>query len=252
MVHIYLCTVLLAGIIVWGNGAAWRRSALSECFSSYNCSKLATSSVKIKILNSFGGCLKCAGFYHSTKDCMFRFCRPCSKFSKYHMEYLCKESKLLNSQSTTPKVTQECTQEVSSGIAVLPNVTADSALPTFTFCVSSHGKLYRRLRDTGSQNTFISSKLVNLLNFKVNLTSNGFNGSKEYSTSYVAVPVRIDSYTYSIVALVVPSINIKLPLPFLGQVVNILQNRQFVFADKLLNKDTELIDDVQLLLGTDF
>ena len=24
----------LVGIIVWGNGAAWRRSALSECFSS--------------------------------------------------------------------------------------------------------------------------------------------------------------------------------------------------------------------------
>ena len=50
----------------------------------------------------------------------------------------------------------------------------------------------------------------------------------------------------------VPSINIKLPLPLLGQVVNILQNRQFVFADKSLNKDTELIDDVQLLLGADF
>ena len=31
-------TVLLVGIIVWGNGAAWRRSALSECFSSFSCS----------------------------------------------------------------------------------------------------------------------------------------------------------------------------------------------------------------------
>ena len=40
----------------------------------------------------------------------------------------------------------------------------------------------------------------------VKLTINGFNGSKEYITSYVEVPVRIDSYTYSIVALVVPSI----------------------------------------------
>ena len=151
------------------------------------------------------------------------------------MEYLCKESKLPNSQSSTPKVTQECTQEVSSGIAVLPNVTADSALPTFTFCIGSHGELYRGLRDTGSQNTFISSKLANLFNFKVvisnvKLTINEFNGSKEYTTSCVEVPVRIDSYTYSIVALVVPSINIKLPLPLLAQVVNILQNRQFVFC----------------------
>ena len=197
---------------------------------NYNCSKFSTPSAKIKILNSFGGCLKCASFHHSTKDCTFRFCRPCSKCSRYHMEYLCKESKLPNSQSSTPKVTQEYTQEVSSGIAVLPNVTADSALPTFTFCIGSHGELYRGLRDTGSQNTFISSKLANLFNFKVvisnvKLTINGFNGSKEYTTSYVEVPVRIDSYTCSIVALVVPSINIRLPLPLLGQVVNILQNR---------------------------
>ena len=29
-------TVHLVGIIVWGNGAAWRRSALSECFSSFS------------------------------------------------------------------------------------------------------------------------------------------------------------------------------------------------------------------------
>ena len=31
------------GIIVWGNGAAWRRSALSECFSSYYCDAPRTS-----------------------------------------------------------------------------------------------------------------------------------------------------------------------------------------------------------------
>ena len=223
---------------------------------SYNCSRFSTPSAKIKLLNSFDGCLKCANFNHSTSDCKYRFRRPCSKCSKYHMDYLCNDSKPSNSQPSA-KTTQGCSHEASSGVAVLPNVTAGSVLPTFTFSVHSSDKLYRGLRDSGSQNTFVTDKLANNFKFKVmasniKLTISGFNGPKEYLTNYVQVPVKIGNHTFTIVALVVPSINIKLPLPLLGQVVNILQNRHFIFADRLLNKDTQQIDDVQLLLGADF
>ncbi|XP_064110021.1 uncharacterized protein LOC135217910 [Macrobrachium nipponense] len=103
--------------------------------------------------------------------------------------------------------------------------------------------------------TFISSKLASFYNFKslatkVKLTVKGFNGQKEYSTSLVEVPIKLGNETFAISALVVPSINLQLSLP--GQVVSIMQSKNFVFADKLLSTNSRSIDDVQLLLGVEF
>ncbi|XP_068200128.1 uncharacterized protein [Palaemon carinicauda] len=219
---------------------------------SYKCTKYATPSDKISLLNLHKGCVKCGNFNHFTKACKFRFRRPCSHCSQYHMEYLC--GKLSPDRCNSKEVSSK---EASSGIAVLPNVTTGSVLPTFTFCVNGQNKLYRGLKDSGSQNTFISSKLASSCNLKslttnVKLTVKGFNGQKEYSTSLVEVPIKLGNEIFVISALVVPSINLQLNLPCLGQVVSVMQSKNFVFADKLLSASSQGIDDIQLLLGVDF
>ena len=156
---------------------------------SYNCKKYPTPSDKIKVLTSLNGCLKCGNFNHKTKDCKFHFRRVCSKCSKYHMDYLCKEeSKSNNSPAVSSTSTPVYSKEVSSGIAVLPTITTGSILPTFTFNVGDDEHLYRGLRDSGSQNTFISSKMADIFKLKVvasnvKLTINGFNGPKDYLTN---------------------------------------------------------------------
>ena len=80
----------------------------------------------------------------------------------------------------------------------------------------------------------------------------GFNGLRSYDTNMAKVPIKLGDNCYKIAALVVPSTDLKLSLPSLGQVVDIMKNMKFEFADKLLTFNTSKIEDIQLLLGVDF
>ena len=76
--------------------------------------------------------------------------------------------------------------ETSSGVADLPTYGSHSVLPTFTFTIPYHRNILCGLKDSGSQSTFVSKKLVDAYDFKrtkenVNLTVSGFNGSKNYA-----------------------------------------------------------------------
>ena len=75
----------------------------------------------------------------------------------------------------------------------MPSNTNDSILPTFIFNIDCNSQLFRGLRDSGLQSTFISNELDKLFKFKVinskvKLTVTGFNGPKVYNTK-IEVPL---------------------------------------------------------------
>ena len=192
------------------------------------CPKFPTPDSKIEFLNLNGGCLRCGYFNHTTKVCKFSFRKPCSQCKRYHMDFLCRENnaqvtKANKSKEEVSKVSRETKieKEAVSGIAVMPNITTGSVLPTFTFNIGDDTQLHRGLKDSGSQNTFVSGKLAKqckfkVLNSNVKLSVKGFNGLKSYDTNMVEVPLKIGDNCYKITALVVPSIDLKLSLPSLG------------------------------------
>ncbi|XP_064098253.1 uncharacterized protein LOC135209530 [Macrobrachium nipponense] len=196
-----------------------------------------------KYLNcqSVSGCVKCGSFMHPTTKCSFRFRKKCYHCGGWHFSFLC-----IKTSSTQSKKEQSSSVTVktatNSGVAILPNCSSRSALPTFTFQVSGQGRLFRGLKDTGSQSTFVSERLANFGKFKVicndvDSTVNGFNGPKVYKTRIVQLPITFTTGVVEVFAMVVPSINIKLSLPGLGKVIKAFKDKGYFFADAFLDKN---------------
>ena len=225
----------------------------------FKCKKFPTPHAKGDKLKAFDGCTKCGSLSHCTNKCALKFKRKCYNCSGWHFSFLCNKSssqKKKDNVDSESVCNEESKSETSSGVAVLPTYSSHSVLPTFTFTIPYHRNILRGLKDSGSQSTFVSKKLVDAYNFKktkenVNLTVSGFNGSKNYATSQVEVPIKIGNFSYNISALVVPNINFKLNLPSLGQVVKGFKSKGYKFADTMLNDDSGSIENMDILLGSD-
>ena len=229
----------------------------------YKCSKFSTPHQKLDKLKSLNGCTKCGSLNHCTEKCTFRFRRKCYHCSGWHFSFLCikaptsqpKKDNLppAKGANAVPAAEQA---NVASGLVVFPNIASDSVLPTFTFSISGHDNLLRGLKDSGSQSTFVSKKLYDLhrfetINDNISLSITGFNGTKSYKSKVVKVPIRIRDSSFSVSAMVVPDIDIKLNLPLLGTVVEAFQNKGYCFGDALLTKSTQEIGNIEVLLGSD-
>ena len=213
----------------------------------FKCPNYSTPSDKVMLLKSLGGCTKCARLNHTAVNCNFRFKKRCSLCSGWHMNYVCVPN---------PESAKFNPQDVNSGVAVMPNLSNCSILPTFTFSIKGQGGIFRGLKDSGSQSTFVCSSLVKKYKFRVvhsdvKLTVNGFNGEKSYMTVVVELPVVVGNKSFNISALVVPDIRINLKVPLLGRIVKEFQIKGIEFADKLLNESSQSIENISLLLGTD-
>ena len=223
----------------------------------YSCPKFSAPADKVEILKSKNGCTKCAQFNHVAGNCSFRFKKRCSNCKGWHMNYLCIPKESDCQKTLKNKGSSQTSKEVSSGVAIMPNSISGSVLPTFSFSTGGHDKNYRGLKDSGSQHTFVTTALDRIYNFRVinsnvKLTVHGFNSPKDYLTKTVEVPIKIGDQFFSIIALLVPQININMKFPLIGKIVETMQSKNMVFADKLLNRDTHNIDNIQLLLGTDY
>ncbi|XP_068243236.1 uncharacterized protein [Palaemon carinicauda] len=220
------------------------------------CQKFSTPAEKVHIIESFGGCVKCGMLNHMSSECRFRFKKRCINCNGYHMSYLCLSESARDGSSLTNKLNSNAKQEASSGVAVTHQYSTNSILPTFTFSLEGNDSVYRGLKDSGSQSTFVSARLANSCKFKIvhsniELTVKGFNESKRYCTKVIKMPLRIGDSVEHILAIVVPEISINLELPFLGELVEAVHSKGLVLADKLLNSNLRKIDNVHLLLGTD-
>ena len=88
----------------------------------FKCPNYSTPSDKVKLLKSLGGCTKCARLNHTAVNCNFRFKKRCSLCSGWHMNYVCVPN---------PESAKSNPQDVNSGVAVMPNLSNCSILPTF-------------------------------------------------------------------------------------------------------------------------
>ena len=225
----------------------------------HKCKKFATKQSKLDKLKALNGCQKCGNIKHPTDKCRFKFKRRCVYCSQWHFDFLCGKispSEVSQSKANSSSEVSEQVTRTNSGVAVLPAVGGHSVLPTFTFTIPGKNKLYRCIKDSGSQNTFISKELCEHNNFKtvkenLTLTVNGFNGSKNYKTKVVEVCIEVGTEAFKIPAIVTPEIEVQLSLPLLGTIVDSFKSKGYKFADLLLSDETREISGIDMLLGTD-
>ena len=152
-------------------------------------------------------------------------------------------------------------KETASGLVVVSDsfqssiTGSDNLLPTFT-CNLVNGMCMRILKDTGCQSTFVSEKFAQvnkckILNNNVDLLINGFNGSKNYKSKLVEINCCLGDEVVTFEALTVSSINIKLNVPGLKKLTNLLLNKNFKLADSNFNNLTDdIVSNIDLVLGT--
>ena len=220
----------------------------------FKCPNFTTPETKLAEIKSLNGCVRCGSLEHKTTSCAFRFKKKCYKCQQWHFSFLC--SKVSSPPQIDINKPDVAKPETSSGIAVLPNFSGDCILPTFTFNISGHDCIFRGLKDSGSQNTFVTQSLAQTYNFKsikdeVPITVHGFNGPKTYNTKIVDVHLRLGDSNLRVSAIVVPDIKVHLKLPLLGTVFEGFINKGYKFLDSKLSSNLNEITDVELLLGAD-
>ena len=209
------------------------------------CSKYPDSNSKIKRLAELNGCTICARVNHSDNDCKFKFKRSCHKCSAWHFSFLC------------PKVTND-TLRTKSQSSMVYNVLHNSidnisVLPTFSV-VLNDGREVRGLKDSGSQSSLVSEKILNKNNHEIiasnlELDLNGINNSKTYRSSLVRLKLKFPDGVKYIEALTIPSINITLHLPELSKIVRKFSEAGYKLADSFLLKYEDSIEDLGIVLG---
>ena len=253
------------------------------------CSKYSTVSSKIEKLLSVNGCTKCAFTNHVKDNCRFKFKNKCMHCQGYHWSYLCeKETKSSKSPDSKPPKTDskpvknpkkpdlktEKTKnqtnsnsvnsdsnsakiETSNGITTITEVQSSlieegTILPTFTG--ECQNQLIRVMKDGGSQSNFISSVLASKLNLRVidgnvELTINGINSKKKYQTKLVEFELKVGENISKIKALCLPSIDIRLSLPNLPNIVEIFKSKGYVLADRFIGNN-EILSDIEIIIGS--
>ena len=238
------------------------------------CPNFDTPSLKVEHLKKLGGCVRCAQLNHSTNKCKFRFKMRCFKCNAWHMTYLCLESpfasKDVKHQSTKPsqgqlpeKRTQDIKQKdksrenkTNNNVAVLTHLMGgfaeNSILPTCTGYI--FGSPIRILKDSGSQSNFVAEDIVDhkfdIIKSNCNLTINGINGPRNYSSNLVEFNLAVGEVEHQIRAFTLPHINIDLNLPKLSKVVKGFTDKGYKLADRELLNFEDGINNIKLILGS--
>ncbi len=243
----------------------------------YKCETYKNAKDKVTQIKVLKGCEKCANLNHRTSECRFRFHSSCRYCHAWHFSFLCihpveeggkqregkkneKEHVKINKQKDIKNQNKiESSKEVNSGViwieaALYSNSYDNSILPTFTCNLGNH--IIRAMKDSGCQENFIPESLAYENNLKVidsniEITINGFNGSKDYKTKKVELNLILGRNEHVITAICVPSINTKIKLSNLNKVVSKFKEKGYEFADKFLDVQSESIGNFDLILGTD-
>jgi len=226
-------------------------SLCSDDHPYFTCRKYKTASDKINRLKDLKGCIKCGHINHSSADCKLSL--KCKLCNGSHFPSLCNAA--VKSKGRDPL--KSTTKNIVSGTTWTSDVNSVKvdtcvAIPTFTGLVEN--ETVRVLRDSGCQTSLILENVANRHNLtvvtnNVNVTINGFNGSKLYKTKIVNIPFKLGDNLYNISAICVPYIKIKLELPLYGKVVSKLTKLGYSLADEMLSDQTSEIDDISMVLG---
>ena len=239
--------------------------------SMFQCKKYSTADTKIKRVNELNGCTRCGYLNHQIANCKFKFHTRCRLCNAWHMTYLCtnsgenkvnaKSSKIepkdLKENKVKSKVNSNKPETFSNTMIATTVLECDlnenSILPTFLCKVGEN--TVRCLKDGGCQVNLISENIVNKLNFKiikqcVNITINGINGPKIYSSKIVESVFTFGSKNYILKAFTLPSINIKIKLDGLSGLAQNFVQKGHKLADAKLLQNSDLIDDIGFILGS--
>lgn len=112
----------------------------------------------------------------------------------------------------------------------------------------------RILKDSGSQRNFVSDRIFNKLDLKaikegVNIQIHGFNCVKTLITKIVILPITINDSHFSIEAVVIPSIDIRIAIPNLDKKVAGFKAKGYTLADEKLYKSSYEIRDFDAIMG---
>ena len=221
----------------------------------FKCDKYVDPGAKYERLKELQACTRCAGA-HQTEKCNFKFKSSCSKCNGWHFQFLC-----VRSASSRPKNKLDRVPESDKVNSALVNVqvksicTDGALLPTFSGYFED--KIFvRALKDSGSHSNFISAHLAEDFGLKIvrqdiKLNICGFNNDKEYITNIVEFKLKLGEKCYFIDAICVPSIDIQVKVGDLGNLVGKFQSLGYSLADKFLNKDSDVVNRIDLIIGTD-
>ena len=111
------------------------------------------------------------------------------------------------------------------------------------------------MKDSGCQPHCIKTEIAERLNLPIvesefSVLINGFNESKNYLTKIVQVDMEINSRLYSVNAICIPEIKIKMFLPGLSKLIKTFVAKGYTMADSFLNNCTDNICDLEFVLGT--
>lgn len=225
----------------------------------FQCDSYKTPVEKLKRIRELNGCVRCGYVNHTANKCKLNDLK-CKICGGAHFPCLCTKPKKVYSKSESKSNPEPETFALNVNNSVVWTSQAETsksglALPTFSCNVGD--ETVRVMRDTGAQATLVLDSLAEKCNLpvvdrNVVLTINGFNGSKNYVTKVVAVPLNIEGKVETINAICVPEININLNVPLIGILVDKLTSKGCILADKLLSKESIKISDIQLVLGADY
>ena len=207
---------------------------------------------KVHKLESLNYCSRCSFRNHNKAQCRFKFSSPCRNCGDNHLTFLClsKES-IRNTKSVTSN--SACVHFVNS-IVKNDNV----ILPSFSVDVVNDGerRKCRVLYDTGSQRNFILDKIAKELNLpavqsNVTMSIHGFNAKKSVTTNIVSVPLVVGDCSVEILAVVVPSIDVKIHIPDLPLIARAFTDKGYNMADKDSILSDGEITNFGLVMGPD-
>ena len=245
----------------------------SEEHSATRCQKFPNLEARFKRCEQLRLCKRCLGKGHKKEDCKTQLkydCRICSKSG--HISALCDKPKIVENKPVSQNDTdrKNKTEEKSkpepvksySGSVCLANVrkNSENLLPTITLDIFDiDGNLHhvRTLIDSGSQQTFASSALIDKLKLDLvknseilNLSSFVSDNTVDTVCQTVDLTVQLKDKQFILETVVINKITqSELKVPGLKNFVEKLK-MNYDIADKQI--DSDILDKIDLLIGSDY
>ena len=212
----------------------------------HKCTKYLSAKSKVDRLKELNLCIKCGGIKHSSRDCNFKFYRPCKTCEKQnHFSYLCLKEDQKSVSNGTCSIEFNCSSSTFSG-------NSSNLLPTFSCKIRN--KLIRVLQDTGAQTSFIKSEIAEFANLKriksnIDLKIRGFNEQKIVKTNIVDVVIELGKSIFHIPAICVPNLTSSCPNDEILKISRNLSEKGYILADHFIKNDYK--KPLDMILGID-
>ena len=234
----------------------------------YSCPKYDSPRGKVNKLKSIKACIKCGYCNHETKACKYKFASQCRNCNGDHMSFLCLKSssppsatESSSGRTTVSAVEASTGSETTQGVSLVEvnhSTTLENvALPTFTaeLVSGNRSKQVRIFKDGGSQLNFINQTLADELNLKtvvpeMSLSIKGFVAQRSINTKVVELNLQFGDKSAIIPAVCIDEIKTSFKVNNLSEIITNFENRGYDLADKQLHPDTSVVNNIQVILGS--